>query len=231
MNSNFWDRIVNKIEERGEISPFLFLWSNKNKLSFEIENIILKLFEKYSIDSSSLFRLQDDWANIKIKDLKEFLSKSNQKPRFKFQVFLIENISRFTLKSANSCLKFFEEPSEWNIVFLTNKSEAGILDTIISRVQIVNFSSDILSEKNDFFYCLIDSYIKTNDYKLISYFFTEKLEKTEYIIFLKTLIFYIKENFVFIDLLDDLEKDINLIQKNNLLAKYVVDKFLLSMRM
>ena len=83
--------------------------------------------------------MQDNTAQDK--DLKEFLSNSNQKPRFKFQVFFIENISRFTLKSANSCLKFFEEPKFGNIIFLSNTSEAGILDTIISRVQIVNLNS------------------------------------------------------------------------------------------
>jgi hypothetical protein len=34
-------------------------------------------------------------------------------------------------------LKFFEEPDITNIIFLTNASESGILDTILSRVQII----------------------------------------------------------------------------------------------
>jgi len=32
-------------------------------------------------------------------------------------------------------LKFFEEPDVTNVIFVTNISESGILDTILSRVQ------------------------------------------------------------------------------------------------
>jgi len=35
-------------------------------------------------------------------------------------------------------LKFFEEPDVTNIIFLTNTSESGILDTILSRVQTID---------------------------------------------------------------------------------------------
>jgi hypothetical protein len=45
-----------------------------------------------------------------------------------------------TLQASNSLLKFFEEPGKQNIIFLSAKSESGILDTILSRVQTVNFS-------------------------------------------------------------------------------------------
>ncbi len=230
MENNILYKIENKIERGEEISPFLFLWQDKNKLNFEIENIVMTLFEKYWVDSSSLFRLNDDGNNIKIEELKNFLSNANQRPRFKFQVFFIENISRFTLKSANSCLKVFEEPWVWNLFFLSNQSEAWILDTIISRVQIVKLNSWISNTRDEFFYSLIDSYIKNSDIRILSYFFTEKLEKENYINFLQTLIIYIKDNFVLVDLLDELEDDINLIQKNNLLPRYVVDKYLLRMR-
>ena len=43
-------------------------------------------------------------------DLKEFLNFSHTKPNYPFQIFFIENIYRLTLTSANSLLKFFEEP-------------------------------------------------------------------------------------------------------------------------
>ncbi|MBT3727533.1 hypothetical protein HOG21_07985 [bacterium] len=57
---------------------------------------------------------------MKINEIKEFVLNSNSKPPFKFQIFFIENVSRLTLKASNSLLKFFEEPSSINIIFLTN---------------------------------------------------------------------------------------------------------------
>jgi hypothetical protein len=45
---------------------------------------------------------------------------------------------------------------------------------------------------------------------------------------MKTLIDFIKENFIFIDYLEEINDDINMIEKNNVLAKNVVDKWILN---
>lgn len=101
-----------------------------------------QLLQQFQIDKNSLFVLEDTGESIKIEEIRKFLSSANEKPRFLFQVFIIENISRLTLQSANACLKFLEEPGFGNIIFLTNQSEAEVLDTILSRVQTIR------SEKN-----------------------------------------------------------------------------------
>lgn len=230
MRSSIIENIISKIEKGEEISPFLFTWQAADKLNFEVESLAYRLLEEYSIDKMSFLRLKDDWTNLKIKDVKEFMAQSEKKPRFKFQIFYIENIWRFTLKSANSCLKVFEEPWVWNLIFLTNASEAWVLNTILSRVQTIDKKSSQISEKSEFYYWLIDRYLKDWDIKLLSYFFTSKLEKQEYISFLKTLFIYIKDNLILINLLDELEEDINLVEKNNLLPKYVVDKYMLKIK-
>jgi hypothetical protein len=106
-------------------------------------------------------------------------------------------------------------------------SESWILDTILSRVQIINLWGQNATKKNNFYYNLIKNYVKNKDIEILSYFFRNKIEKEEYIIFLENLIIYSKENFVLIDFLTEIDDDINAIKQNNVNAKYVIDKWLL----
>ncbi|MDQ7009408.1 MAG: hypothetical protein Q9M94_03905, partial [Candidatus Gracilibacteria bacterium] len=79
------------------------------------------------------------------------------------------------------------------------------------------------------YFNLLDNYLEKRNSEIFSYFFRNKLEKFEYIEFLQNLILYSKKNFVFIDLLEEINEDINLIKKNNVNAKGIVDKYLLKL--
>jgi hypothetical protein len=70
----------------------------------------IELLKELAIPINYLSKLEDSNEKIKLETIKIFLNKSNSKPGYKVQVFLIENFSRLTLQSANSCLKIFEEP-------------------------------------------------------------------------------------------------------------------------
>lgn len=228
MYNNIFEIIKNKIDSENIFQPILFLWENLEVLNNEIQNLVYKLFEYYEIDKNNLYKLVDNNEKIKISELRDFISKSNIKSSFKFQVFLIENISRATLESANASLKFLEEPWLGNIIFLTNASESWILETILSRVQIMDVFTNLTNKKNEFYFNLIDEYINKKNTNLIKYFFADKkLEKSEYIDFLNTFLLYIKQNLVFVDLADQVVESLNLIQKNNVLPKYEIDKLLL----
>lgn len=229
MKDNIAQSIKQKIEKGEEISPFLFMGDNLELLDAEINSLALQLLWDYDIPVSYLFTMKDEGESIKIKDTKIFLETSHRKPSFAFQVFIIENISRMTIKSANASLKFLEEPWVWNIVFLTNTSEAWVLDTILSRVQSVQMWGHKKSEFREDYYDLIEQYMRIKDTKIISYFFSEKLDKSDYIDFLRTLVYYTKKNPWSLDndILSELEEDINLVQRNNLLPRYVADKYLL----
>jgi DNA polymerase III gamma/tau subunit len=72
-------------------------------LSFE-------LCEQLSLNKNDIFIFKDSKEKIKVKDIKEFLEKVFITPSYIAQIFIIENISRMTEESANSCLKIFEEP-------------------------------------------------------------------------------------------------------------------------
>ena len=227
INKNILENIIWQVNKGDKKSPFLFLSKNSDILNSDIKNLWLELLKHFDIPSNYLYILEDNWEKIKIKDVKIFTEFSNSKPPYKFQIFFIENISRFTISAWNSLLKFFEEPDITNIIFLTNKSESWILDTILSRVQTFEIRWQEIEKKDNFIISLIDNYINKNDSELISYYFRNKLEKEDYISFLENLILYSKQSMKFIDYLQEIDDDINTIKQNNVNAKYVVDKWIM----
>lgn len=228
------DNIISKISEQikkgGEVSPFLFIGKNLDLLNGKVEEIAISLLKEYEIPNVYLYILKDDQEKIKIKEIKKFVEYSNTKSPFKFQIFFIENISRLTPTSSNSLLKFFEEPWIWNIIFTTNSWENNILETIISRVQIIDLNISQIKKENSFYLSLLKSYLNEESNELIAYFFKNKLEKQEYIDFLESLIIYSKNNLSFINYLEEINEDINSIKQNNLNAKYIVDKWILKIK-
>lgn len=221
--------IKQKIENNTNFQPILFLWENK-LLEPTLEYIISNLFSYFEVDKNSIYKLLDDWNSLKISNVREFVLKWNVKSSYRFQIFVIENIQRLTLESSNSLLKFLEEPWVWNIIFLTSNSSSMILDTILSRVLSIDLRGNKLFEKNEFYLNLIDDYINKKNANLLKYFFDDKkLEKTDYITFFENFIYYIKTNLVYTDLLESIEESINLINKNNVLPKYEIDKILIKL--
>lgn len=218
--------IEEKLKRGEQIPPLLFVGEDLTKANIDALNLAKKLFEKHKVDKNNLFQISDSWEKIKVEEARQLTSKANNKPSWLFQIFLIENASRLTIQSSNSMLKFLEEPGIWNIIFLTNKWENGVLDTILSRVHTLRDENRGWLQKNDFYYHQIDKLIKEKDSWFLGYIFKEKLEKNEYLELLKTLIIYSKENFVFQDLLNKMEEAINIIEKNNVLPKYKVDTIL-----
>jgi len=229
INKNILENIIWQVNKGDKKSPFLFLGKNPDLLNSDVKNLWLELLKHFNIPSSYLYTFEDNGEKIKIKDISKFIELSNSKPPYKFQIFLIENISRFTIPAWNSLLKFFEEPDVTNIIFLTNNSESWILDTILSRVQTFDLWWITKIKKDEFLYSLIKNYINKKDTEILSYYFRNKLEKEEYISLLENLIIYSKENLVFINYLTEINEDINAIKQNNVVAKYIVDKWLLKL--
>lgn len=229
MKNNFIKKVIEKIKIGEANSPILFSAKNLELLNKEVENISYNLLKEFWVPNINLFVLKDNWEKIKIEEIKKFLELWNSTTSYAFQIFFIENISRMTLQASNSCLKFFEEPWNKNIIFLTNKGEAWVIDTILSRVQFVDLWWAFIEAKDDFFYSMIESYLNWNK-DLINYFFKNKLEKSEYLRFLQTLIVYIKQSLVFINFLDELEDDINSLANNNVNPRWLVDKWILKLK-
>lgn len=232
--NNIISKISEKINKGEWVSPFLFTGKNIELVNIKTYEIALELLKKFEIPNAYLYTFKDNFEKIKIKEIKNFIEFSNSKPPYKFQIFFIENISRLTIWASNSLLKFFEEPWKENIIFTTNAWENNILDTILSRVQIIDLNINWIKKENQFFLSLINSYLNNESNELISYFLKSKLEKEdlkkENLEFLENLIIYAKNNLKLIKYLEELNEDINWIKQNNLNAKYIVDKWILKIK-
>lgn len=220
--------LSDKINKKTFVQPILYIWQNDISLKLEIEKITWSLCENFEVPSHYIYTLKDDWESIKIDQIKAFLNPANIRPSYAFQIFIIENISRLTLQSANACLKFLEEPWVWNIVFLTNIWESNILETILSRVVQVNVSGTASTKNTDFYTDLIKNFMMYKDTALLNYFFASKnLEKNDYIDFLQAFLKFCIWNTAYLYLLEEINSSLNNITNNNALAKYEIDKILL----
>lgn len=220
-----FDKIISSIEKGEQVSPFLFLSWNLELIHTEVENLAHRILKHFWVDQNSLFILPDQWESIKIQEMRNFLAYGNEKPRFGFQIFLIENISRMTLQSANSALKFFEEPGVWNIILVTNSWEAWILETILSRVQIVRKNWKVPQRYRSEYMNMVRDYFDGKTTDLVSFLFTQKLEKQDYREFLFAIFEELSIKGVWI--LDELEKDMQAMESNNVNGKYIIDKYLI----
>lgn len=227
---NLISKLNDKIKLGEENSPFLFLWKNLELTNSIIENFSKDFLKENKVSNIYFHILRDNWETIKIKEAKDFIKQAEMSVPYLFQIFFIENIWRLTLAASNSLLKFFEEPWRQNIIFLSNSSENNILDTILSRVQIVELFSSNKIKESDFFVWMIDSYISFKNDDLISYLYRNKLEKIEYLEFLENLLIYSKNNIKFVDFLEEINEDVNWIKQNNLNPRYITDKWLLKIR-
>lgn len=229
MDNKSLEHIQEKINKKQAISPCLFLGKNMELVNAKVLDFAKELTQKHNIPKDYIYTLKDNWEKIKIWEIKEFINASNSLPGYDFQVFIIENISRLTIQSSNSCLKFFEEPGKHNIILLTNNSQSGILDTILSRVQTIELGGISTQNENTYFQSLLQQIAEWNTQEALQYFYNFKWDKQEYIDFLENIILYAKKHFVFLDSLDEIESDLLWIKQNNVNAKYIIDKYLLTL--
>ena len=96
----------------------------------------------------------------------------------KRKIYIIKNAEKIRESLANTLLKFIEEPEEEIIAILVTDNKSKILDTIISRCQVVslkNIKSTYVFDKNEYSDELISSTIK-----FVNYYEERKLETIVY---------------------------------------------------
>ena len=218
--------ILNKIEKWEQIAPFLFVWTNIEQLSVEIFEIIRQIYTHLWVPKQEFHSLSLSQETIKILDVRKFLEKTYQKPGHACQVFIIEDISRLTLSSSNALLKFLEEPWVWNIVFLTSKSKSNILETLLSRVQVVEHISQSKPQSNDAIVHMIHEYARENNPRLLEYYFSQNLEKADAHTFLYSLYEYIEKSSQKTQFLENIEQDLKWLKNNNFTPKFIVDSYI-----
>lgn len=80
------------------------------------------------IKKSQLLKLQEDFANKSILGSK--------------RVYIIKQCDKLNIHAANTMLKFLEEPEDNIVAILLTSNRYNVIDTILSRCQILNLKDD-----------------------------------------------------------------------------------------
>ena len=116
------------------------------------------------------------------------------------KIYIIKECDKFNNYSANTILKFLEEPNDDIIGILLTTNRYKVIDTILSRCQIISFIDDFKFEFNNDFIDLIyflfnikDS-IDKYDYIYKNYFADKNCSKSNLIYLEEVLVNYINHN-------------------------------------
>ena len=155
MLHNNLDQIIHSYHENRLSHAFLIETNDQEQCLKEIKKIIKHINcehdykEKCSdcnlchlIDTEQLPSLEiirPDGQNVKKEQVLEMKKKFSTKPIFsKYNVYIILNSEKFNASSANTILKFVEEPEEGLIGFFLTNNKENIINTIKSRCQIIS---------------------------------------------------------------------------------------------
>ncbi len=99
----------------------------------------------------SLIRVDPDGVQIKRSQIQEVLNRFQSKPIFaNYNIYIINECDKLNTTSANSLLKFIEEPEDDIIGFFVTTNKMNVLSTIRSRCQEINVYYQKVGE--DFIY-------------------------------------------------------------------------------
>lgn len=168
-----------------EIAKFLSkcLLNDKHELKEE-DNIISKTVENRTYPD--LIIIDTKKEQVKIDDIRRIEDKFSQTSinQLGIKIYIINLIENLRPNEANALLKFLEEPLDNTYAILTTENEYSILPTILSRTEIIRFSS---VNKND----LIDECIKLGvnkkDAEILTFFqndasmIKEEIENEDYL--------------------------------------------------
>ena len=109
----------------------------------------------------SLMIIEPDGMSIKKNQLQELQDQFSMKPVYsKYNSYVIMNTELMNASSANSILKFLEEPTDHIIGFLVTNNKEKMLDTIISRCQNLKFIYDDKSKSDEKINIIANEYLE-----------------------------------------------------------------------
>lgn len=103
---------------------------------------------------------------------REFMKKSLSGDR---KVYIINQAEKLNVSASNSLLKFLEEPPEGIVAILVTNNMYQLLNTIISRCQIISFKRNVINNNLSSNECL-NLYLGLNDNELIIKYIDEVIE-------------------------------------------------------
>ena len=201
-----------------------------------------------------LIVIEPEGQFIKKDQILNMMSSFKSKPIYSdYNVYIVNNADRLNSSSANTILKFLEEPEDGIIGFFITNNKENVISTVRSRCQVLsvryddlgnNINEEFLDEVKIYLINIYNSsddllYNKTNMVGLYS-------ERKDWEIFFSTMLLYIRECCYYnrvdkIDVINNLsEKNIskiivlieNILKyiKSNFNIELILDKFVIEMR-
>lgn len=272
MESSLFNDILKRHHEKRLAHAFLLETNDQNKCYEDVLELIkrlncpLEFKEKCESDCNictlvdndnlpSLITITPDGQFIKKDQILEMMDKFSTKPVFtKYNIYVIKGAERFNSSSANTLLKFLEEPEDDILgIFITGNKE-NVISTVRSRCQIFNCDYDVNLALS------LDDEILTDVKLYLNAIYKNKddiiynkthmsgyyKERMEWEIFFSTMLYYLKDCYTSerldkIEMVKEVSKS-NLIQMVVLIEKIlkyiksngnidlILDKFVIEMR-
>lgn len=159
---NLTNKYLHNILKNDRIGhAYLFYSTREEELEAYVNNFVKAMFclenvnkEFFSCNSCKIckqithgnyvdFYIVEVENNIRKEDVLNLKYEMSTKPTFSRKIYWIKNVDKMTPQAANSILKFLEEPEEKITAILTTVNLNSVLDTIVSRCQVVNVGSKI----------------------------------------------------------------------------------------
>ncbi len=223
-------QIINKFKNWEIIAPLLLDDNSICEIINYLNNSSLTNINQIDEEwFSNVFVFKTEDKNFKIEKTREIIEKASIKPAWDFNIFLIQEIDKFTEQAWNSLLKTFEDIPNRILFLLTTNSKENILETIESRILNFSYNSFIFNLDEDV-KLKIDNFFNWNKEDFISFIYNAKLQKNEYLNIIiyfknKALEWYIND----LNILQKIENGIKNIYSTNANAKWILDDIILSL--
>jgi len=196
LNNPKLNELINRYREKKLAHAYLIETNNEGKALEDIKGIIkyINCNEEYQDDCKkcnlcnlitknnlpSLKIIEPDGTSIKKNQIEELKESFATVPVYsKYNVYIIKNAEKMNASSANSMLKFLEEPTEGIIGFFITNNKDVMMDTIKSRCQAIvvkyeenqlNDSINITEEEYTKYIKVIKEYLrKINSHEIINH--------------------------------------------------------------
>lgn len=168
------ENLFNKYCENKLAHAFLLETNDFDQCFSELKKLIIKICEKNNqfedanikvmVDNNnlpSLIIIKPDGNNIKKEQILNLKDKFKYEPIYtEYNIYIVFNAERLNGNSANTMLKFIEEPSTKILGFLITNNKEAVLSTIRSRCQIIKVNYDNSTSNYAKYKKTIDEYIK-----------------------------------------------------------------------
>ena len=167
----------------------------------EVINSDINYFKQIDVNKYiDLFIVEPDGNNIKKNQMIDLMTEFNDKSFLNNKrIYIIKECDKLNASSANTILKFLEEPNDNIIGILLTDNRYRVIDTVLSRCQIYSFNNnDTLvgtEEYDDLFEFIFNIKKKINDYDLIfNKYFVDKTKSIDNIKYIQNILINYLDN-------------------------------------